>query len=134
MPSNNENTDQTKNPSSIYYLHPSDNTSIKRVANPLPFSRSGYGDWRRNMIIGLISKNKMPFVDGTLNKPSANSPNLRAWERCNNIVIGWIISCLDQMNAKSIMYYRTASEVWVDLEERLGQSSAAQFYSLHEHC
>lgn len=30
------------------------------------------------------------------------------------------------------MYYKTAREVWLDLEERFGQTSAAQLYSLQE--
>lgn len=45
MPNNSENVDQTQNPSSVYYLHSLDNTSIILVDNPLPFSGSGYGDW-----------------------------------------------------------------------------------------
>ena len=40
------------------------------------------------MMIGLIAKNKMFFVDGTLPKPSEDDVNKKAWERCNNIVIG----------------------------------------------
>lgn len=30
------------------------------------------------------------------------------------------------------MYYRTTREMWVDLEERFGQPSAVQLYSLQE--
>lgn len=68
----------------------------------------------------------MSFVDGSLQKPTQDSNDLRAWEMCNNMVIGWIISSLDQINTRSIMYYGTAREVWKDLEDRFGQTSAAQ--------
>lgn len=72
------------------------------------------------MIIGLISKNKMPFVDGTLPRPGANSPNIKAWDRCNNMVLGWLITACDPLNAKLIMYYRIAREIWLDLQDRFG--------------
>lgn len=70
------------------------------------------------MIIGLIAKNKLCFVDGSVPKPSSNSTNSKSWERCNNMVIGWIIASLDRVIAKSIMYYNNAHEIWHDLEER----------------
>ncbi|CAO2815585.1 unnamed protein product [Amaranthus hypochondriacus] len=124
------NPDPTQNPASVYYLHPSDHASTKLVSNV--FDGSGYGDWKRSVIIGLTSKNKMSFVDNTLPKPSNNAVHQKAWERCNNMVIGWLIASLDRNLAKSIMYYCTASEIWKDLEDRFGQSSYSQLYSLQE--
>lgn len=83
-------------------------------------------------MIGLIAKNKLCFVDVTLPKPSANESDMKAWERCNNMLIGWLIASLDRVVAKSVMYNRYASEIWTDLEERFGVSTSAQIYSLHE--
>ena len=64
------------------------------------------------MIIGHIVKNKMSFVDGSTPKPAIESTDFKCWERCNNMVIGWIIASLDRMVAKNIMYYNNAQEVW----------------------
>lgn len=84
------------------------------------------------MMIALSSKNKTCFIDASLTKPSANSPNLRAWERVNNTVIGWILVVLESSIAKSVLLYSTAREIWVELEERYGLSSLAQQFSLLE--
>lgn len=77
------------------------------------------------MIIGLIAKNKLCFVDGSVPKPSSTSTDSKSWERCNNMVIGWIIASLDIVITKSVMYYNNAHEIWHDLEERFGKSSSA---------
>lgn len=121
--------DPTMNPASIYYLHPSD-TGLK-IVNEV-FGGSGYNDWKRSMTIALSSKNKLSFVDGTLTKPASNSPVPKAWERVNNVVIGWILSSLDSSIGKSVLWFQTAREMWIELEERFGQSSTAQLFALQE--
>ncbi|CAO2825065.1 unnamed protein product [Amaranthus hypochondriacus] len=123
-------TDSTSNPASIYYLHPSDHAGTKLVSTQ--FDGTGYSDWTRSMLISLTAKNKMSFVDGTLPEPSPSSSDHSAWIRCNNMVIGWLIASMDRSIAKSIMYCATAREIWSELEERFGQASLAQLYSLQE--
>ena len=81
--------DQTQNPGSVYYIHPSDLSTLKLVT--MPFNGTGFADWKRSIVIGLVSKNKLAFVDGSLPKSEDNSSNLKAWKRCNIMVIGWII-------------------------------------------
>ncbi|CAO2834773.1 unnamed protein product [Amaranthus hypochondriacus] len=122
--------DPTQNPSSIHFLHPSDHAGIKLVSTP--FDGTGYGDWKRSMMIGLIAKNKVCFVDGIAIKLASNTIDAKCWERCNSMVIGWLIVSLDRIIAKSVMYYNDAYEIWSDLEERFGKSSSAQLYSLQE--
>ena len=48
------------------------------------------------------------------------------------MVIGWLVSSLDRMMAKSVMYYSFARKIWTDLEERFGTTTSTQIYSLHE--
>lgn len=69
-------TDSTQNPVSVYYFHPSDHANLKLVNTV--FDGVGFGDWKRSMMIGLIAKNKLCFVDGTLTKASANDANKKA--------------------------------------------------------
>ncbi|CAO2830722.1 unnamed protein product [Amaranthus hypochondriacus] len=121
-------TDPTMNPGSVYYLHPSD--SSQKLIN-ITFSSTGFVDWKRVMIIALSGKNKLGFVDGSLPKPSQNSTR-RAWERVNNVVMGWIIGVLEESIAKSVLSYKTTKDIWYELNERYGQSSNAQLYSLQE--
>ena len=77
--SNSTAKDHTQNPGSLYYLHPSNHSTMKMVTTP--FNGVGFADRKISLIIGLVSKNKMTLVDRTLEKPSINSPNYKAWER-----------------------------------------------------
>ncbi|CAO2827721.1 unnamed protein product [Amaranthus hypochondriacus] len=101
--------DPTQDPDSVYFLHPSDSASNKLVS--IVFDGSCYSDWKRSMTISLDAKNKLSFVDGSLPQPADGSLKEKAWKRCNNMVIGWLISSLDRSIAKSIMYFKTATEI-----------------------
>lgn len=119
-----------QDPSSIYYLHPSDHTGMKLVY--FIFTGSNFANWKRSMSIGLIAKNKMSFVDGTLTKPETTAENFKSWSRCNSMVTGWIRTALDPSIAASILYIDTARDVWVDLEEGFDQVTSAQIYALQQ--
>ncbi|XP_052479621.1 uncharacterized protein LOC128034818 [Gossypium raimondii] len=40
--------------------------------------------------MALLSKNKLKFIDGTIQAPTATGPFFPAWERCNTMVISWL--------------------------------------------
>lgn len=120
----------TQDPSSVYYLHASDHTGLKLVS--IPFNGSSYANWKRSMIIGLTAKNKMAFVDGSLEKPNSDDETYKACCRCNSMVTGWIITVLDSQIAASILYVDSASEIWKELEERFGQPTSAQVYAIQQ--
>jgi len=42
----------------------------------------------------LMSKNKMKFVDGSIDVPQPDDPTFEAWERCNVIILSWITCTL----------------------------------------
>ncbi|XP_074378525.1 uncharacterized protein LOC141720068 [Apium graveolens] len=120
--------DPSQNPVSPYYIHPSDNPGMKLLS--FKFDGKGYGDWKRSMLISLAAKNKTGFVDGTISKPNVNDETYRAWDRRNNMMISWILGVLDQDIARSVLYFNTARDVWVNLEKRYGQSSGTMLFSL----
>ena len=84
------------------------------------------------MLIALSAKNKVAFVDGSLPEPSSDSVECKPWERCNDLIISWLLFNLDTTIAKSVLYYNTARKIWKDLEDRYGQTSGPQLYAL-EH-
>lgn len=86
----------TQNPSSVDFLHQSDNT------------------WKQ-----LVSPATLP-------------EEAKAWERANNMVYGWILRSLGPATTKSVMLLTTDRDVWKDLDDRCGQSSVAQLYSLQQ--
>ncbi|KAL0389038.1 UNVERIFIED_CONTAM: hypothetical protein Scaly_0260900 [Sesamum calycinum] len=69
----------------------------------------------------LFAKKKIGFVDGTIQKPVANSPDLGHWMRGDAMVKGWLKSVMDKEIRSTVRYAKTAREIWVDLEERFGK-------------
>ncbi|KAL8100664.1 hypothetical protein AgCh_032790 [Apium graveolens] len=84
------------------------------------------------MILALSAKNKLGFVNGTIAKPELTSLEYVAWERCNNLVISWLLFNLDETIARSVLFLDTASAIWKDLEDIFGFTSVTQVYSLEQ--
>ena len=122
-------TDSTRlNISSPYSSHHSDHPGLVLISKPL--NGNNYSTWKRAMTLALNSKNKLGFVDGTINSPSKseNPEEYAAWSRCNDMVHSWIINTLDPEISDSVIYYATANEVWEDLRERFSQSNAPRIF------
>ncbi|XP_055825231.1 uncharacterized protein LOC129893840 [Solanum dulcamara] len=116
--------------SSPYYLHPSDSPGMNLVN--FVFDGTGFAAWRRSIIISLSAKNKMSFIDGSAEIPSADTPEFKFWTRCNNMVISWLLNSLSKEIAGSVIYSKSAKNLWTDLHDRFGQSNGAQLYHLQK--
>ncbi|XP_019053899.1 PREDICTED: uncharacterized protein LOC109114921 [Nelumbo nucifera] len=75
----------------------------------------------------LRAKNKYCFVDGSLPKPDARSPQESLWIKCNSMVT---LAC--ELH-DSVVYADTTSEIWKDLEERFLQKNAPITYQLKKN-
>ncbi|XP_070014470.1 uncharacterized protein [Nicotiana sylvestris] len=113
-----------------FYLHPSDSPRMLLVNSP--FDGRRYGGWRRRMLIALSTKNKVGFIDGTFLQPKISSNDFKSWTRCNDMVISWLLNSLSKEIAESVLYTKTAKEIWDELEERFGQSSGPQLYHIQK--
>ncbi|KZV48553.1 hypothetical protein F511_35340 [Dorcoceras hygrometricum] len=82
------------------------------------------------MLLALTAKNKIGFIDGSCVKPFDRSPNLHQWERCNAIVLSWIMSSVSKEIFAGIVYCTDASKVWADLKERFNKVSRSRIYSI----
>lgn len=91
---------------------------------------TSYNDWKRSVMIGLSAKNKLGFVDGSIPKPANTSPMYQAWDRINITIISWLMKVLDAIIGRSVLYFPTARAIWLNLEERFGQASGTQVYTL----
>lgn len=117
--------------SSVYYIHPSDANTAQLVS--VKFSGTGYSNWKRSMMLSLSAKNKLGFVDGTIAKPVVTSGDeFKAWERCNDLVCSWLLCNLDDSLSRSVLFFKTAREIWLDLEDRFGYASMTQIFSLEQ--
>ncbi|XP_059277714.1 uncharacterized protein LOC132031841 [Lycium ferocissimum] len=76
--------------SSPYYLHPSDSPA----------------------------KNKVGFIDGTNKSPEITSTDFNLWSRCNDMVTFWLLNSLSRDISDSVIYSKSAEDLWNDLEAR----------------
>lgn len=123
-------TQNNQDSSSVYYIHLSDASSTQLVS--VKFNGTGFNNWKRSMMLTLSAKNKLGFVNGTIETPEATSPDYKVWSRCNDLVISWLIFNLEETIAKSVLFLPTAKEIWSDLEDRFGYASMTQVYSLEQ--
>ncbi|XP_074356427.1 uncharacterized protein LOC141696140 [Apium graveolens] len=120
-----------QDPSSIYYIHPSDSCTNQLVS--VKFNGEGFNNWKRSMMLTLSAKNKLGFVNGTISIPEdVSSDEYKAWQRCNDLVISWILFNLDENIARSVLFLKTSRAIWRDLEERFGYASMPQISSLEQ--
>ena len=48
------------------------------------------------------------------------------------MTIGWLLNVVDEKISKTILWLNTTKEIWEELEQRFGQSSSAQFFTIQE--
>ena len=95
-----------------FYPHPSDNPGLVLVSQPL--GEDNYSSWKRAMVLALESKNKIGFVDGSIQQPEPENPQFRAWKRNNNLVASWLINSINKEITASVIYSDTAAAIWHD--------------------
>ena len=101
----------------LYFLHPSDHPGLILVSKKL--NGDNYNTWCWAMEISLSAKNKIGFINGKVKMPSeTKQPDEHAtWQRCNNMLLAWIINSIESDILDSILYLKTVYEVWEDLRE-----------------
>ena len=58
------------------------------------------------MQIALSVKNKLGFIDGSIQKPEGNDLNLlQSWTRNNNMVISWILNSVSKEISASVLFF-----------------------------
>ncbi|KAI9165411.1 hypothetical protein LWI28_013668 [Acer negundo] len=74
------------NISNPFFTHHSDHPGLVLISKPL--TRDNYSTWKRAMTLALNSKNKLGFVNGSINAPSKTTDpeGYGAWSRCNDMV------------------------------------------------
>ncbi|XP_075099517.1 uncharacterized protein LOC142176283 [Nicotiana tabacum] len=109
-------------PEKLSYNHPLflnliDNSGAVLISLQLRGSEN-YSVWSRATRIAILGRNKLGFIDDTCKKESFGTNLVDLWERCNAIILPWIMNCVSPELLSGIVYSSNSSEVWNDLEER----------------
>jgi len=115
-------------PSHEFFLHPSDNPNNVLVSELM--NGENYGLWKKAMEVALIAKNKLGFVLGTCPRPAATSPLINQWDRCDKMVISWIINAVIKDIGQSLLFSSSARDVWVQLEQRFGEADGTRIFKI----
>ena len=109
-PSSMENTH------SPFFLHNGDHPGLVLVSHIL--TGANYNTWSRAMLMALNAKNKLGFVDGTLQQPNQEDAFTGVWSRCNSMVASWLLNAVSKEIADSLLYLDSAQAVWSDLHDQ----------------
>jgi hypothetical protein len=115
--------------SSPFFVHPGDGPSSVTVTPVL--NGSNYHSWARAMRRALGAKMKLEFVDGTI-PPVLDEfdPTYRSFNRCNMLVLSWILNSVSPSISQSIIFMDNAIDVWNDLKERFSQGDLVRVSEL----
>ncbi|XP_071727292.1 uncharacterized protein [Rutidosis leptorrhynchoides] len=113
------------------YLHPSDTTSGTPIISIKLKSIENYKIWSRSMLLALGTKNKIGFINGTCIKSTTHDVLAAQWERCNTIVLSWILGTLTKELYSGQIFNSLALNVWNDLKETYNKKDGSVILNLH---
>ncbi|KAE8683402.1 G-type lectin S-receptor-like serine/threonine-protein kinase [Hibiscus syriacus] len=99
------------------YLHPSDTPGAVLVSHQLTGAHD-YDVWSRSMRISLLANNKLGLIDGVCLHSNFVEQLQPQWDRCNVIVLSWIINSISKYLSAGIVFSSSAALVWSDLKEQ----------------
>lgn len=122
--------DQSLNIHRPYYLHLGENPATALVSPVL--DSSNYSSWSRSMLTALSAKNKVEFVDGSIQGYASNHPLHAAWKRTNNMVVSWMVHSVSPSIRQSILWMDDARDIWKDLKSRYSQGDLLRISELQQ--
>ncbi|KAM2220643.1 hypothetical protein ACFX1S_019828 [Malus domestica] len=114
--------------SNPFLLHYSDQPGNILVSKTL--QGDNYSTWSHAMRISLSAKNKLGLVDGTIDPSAETDKQFALWQRCNDMVLAWILNSVHEDIAISVSYYTSAADVWADLRDRFSQGNDSRVYQI----
>ncbi|KAJ0512436.1 putative retrotransposon gag domain, retrotransposon Copia-like protein [Helianthus annuus] len=113
------------------YLHPSDSSTLTIVSIKLKGTEN-YPVWSNAMRLALEAKNKYGFIDGKCIKPKDDQVLANQWDRCNSVVITWLLNSISEELFLGQVFSKLASEVWTDLRESFNKVDGSVVYDLYK--
>ncbi|XP_071695004.1 uncharacterized protein [Rutidosis leptorrhynchoides] len=113
------------------YLYPSDISSTPLINVKLKGTEN-YKSWACAMELALKTKNKIGFINGTLKKDEGNEVLEVQWDRCNAVVLSWILGSMTEELYNGQIYSKIASDVWKELKETYDKIDGSVIFKLYQ--
>ncbi|XP_070026253.1 uncharacterized protein LOC142182157 [Nicotiana tabacum] len=124
-------------PEKLSYNHPlllnsNDNSGAILISLQLR-GPENYPVWSGAMRISILGRNKLGFIDGTCRRGKFGPNLIDLWDRCNAIVLLWIMNYVSPELLSGIVYSSNASAVWNDLKERFDKADLSRIFQIHKN-
>ncbi|XP_076930450.1 uncharacterized protein LOC143595282 [Bidens hawaiensis] len=129
--SSNETLISKLDPSNPLYLHPSDSSNLSIISTKLKGTEN-YFVWANAMKLALQVKNKLGFVTCKCLRPTENQVLIDQWDRCNSIVLTWILNSVCEELYVGQVYSQQAYEVWEELRETYEKIDGLVVFNLYQ--
>ncbi|GKC25452.1 ribonuclease H-like domain-containing protein [Tanacetum coccineum] len=97
------------------YLHPHDIGS-----QLITFKLEGtenYKVWSAAVELALHTRNKIGFINGKCVRDVNKGPLQDQWDKCNVVVLSWLLGCVSQNLYKGQVFSKNSKDVWDELKE-----------------
>ncbi|XP_071694769.1 uncharacterized protein [Rutidosis leptorrhynchoides] len=84
------------------------------------------------MELALQTKNKIDFIKGTIEKDEEDEVLAGQWERCNDVVLSWILGRVSDELYYGQIYTKYASVVWDELKETYDKVDGSMMFNLEQ--
>ncbi|KAJ0532313.1 putative transcription factor interactor and regulator CCHC(Zn) family [Helianthus annuus] len=113
------------------FLHPSDSSSLTIVSIKLKGTEN-YRVWSSAMKLALEAKNKFGFINGNCKKNTEDLVLSSQWDRCNSVVLSWLLNSVSEELYLGQVFSKLASEVWTNLKETYDKVDGSIVYDLYK--
>ena len=86
------------------------------------------------MIHALTAKNKLGFINGSIEPPLATTHPVEfaLWNQCNSMILSWFAHSVEPDLAKGVAHARSAQQVWEDFKDQFSQKNAPAVYQIQK--
>ncbi|XP_076927031.1 uncharacterized protein LOC143590430 [Bidens hawaiensis] len=113
------------------YLHASDSSTLTVITIKLK-GTDNYTVWANAMLLALQVKNKTGFVDGTCVRSTTDDVLAKQWDRCNSVVLSWILNSISDELYLGKVFCKFAIDVWKDLKETYDKVDGSVVFGLYQ--
>ncbi|GKD24881.1 ribonuclease H-like domain-containing protein [Tanacetum coccineum] len=115
----------------LLHLHANDSIYVFIVSMKLT-GVENYKIWVSAMKLALQIEHKIGFINGTSNRTGfvASAPLLEQWDRCNVVMLNWIISSISQDVYLGHVFSDNVANIWNELKETYDRVDRSIMFNL----
>ncbi|XP_070031798.1 uncharacterized protein [Nicotiana tomentosiformis] len=91
-----------------------------------------YSVWIQAMKIAILGRNKLGFINSKCKRENYGTNLVDLWERCNAIVLSWLMNCVSPELLSGMVYSSNAGAVWDDLKECFDNVDCSRIFQIHK--